>query len=161
MSSSKATAISPVTLDLLSDVNFDVSPATTVSGINETVIRQNSNSSNMADCNLLVDFDIADDVQQLATQVRRFHVLDEDFNLSSINFDFKRAKECNYKAGIFGCNGHENNEDMWSVTCFPTFFLQIVVLRLINKSISDRIQSYFFSFHLLFDVHNGNCLGIF
>lgn len=77
------------------------------------MILQSSNSSDTADCNLLVDFNAEDEMQQVATQVRRFHVLDENFTLSSFNFDFKEEKKCNYKTEMFGYSNHENNEDMW------------------------------------------------
>uniref|UniRef100_A0A1I8ES16 Uncharacterized protein n=1 Tax=Wuchereria bancrofti TaxID=6293 RepID=A0A1I8ES16_WUCBA len=105
----KTTAVSPVTLNLLSAVNFDASRAATASGINETMILQSSNPSDMTDCNLLVDFNGANEVQQVATEVRHFHVLDEDFTLSSFNFDFKKAKS---KAEIFGYSNYQDNKDI-------------------------------------------------
>ncbi|CAG9532276.1 unnamed protein product [Cercopithifilaria johnstoni] len=105
------TTVSPVTLNLLNSINFDAPPAATTIGINETAILQSSNSSDIADCNLLVDLNDADEIQQVATPVRHYHVLDEDFNLSSFNFDFEEEKKC--KAKMLGCNNHESNEDMW------------------------------------------------
>ncbi|VBB32837.1 unnamed protein product [Acanthocheilonema viteae] len=108
----KAATVSPVTSNSFSNVNFDTSPAATARHINETMVLQSSNSSDMAGCNLLVDLNVVDEVQQVATQVRHFHVLDEDFSLSSLNFDFDEAKKCNYKAEMFSHNNHENNEDM-------------------------------------------------
>ncbi|EJD75975.1 hypothetical protein LOAG_16973 [Loa loa] len=109
----KATAVSPVTLDLLSAVNFNTSRAATVNDINETIILQSSNSSDMTDSNLLVDFNAADEAQEVATQVRQFHILDENFTLSSFDFDFKDTKECNYETEMFGCSNHENNGNIW------------------------------------------------
>ncbi|EJW82871.1 hypothetical protein WUBG_06221 [Wuchereria bancrofti] len=40
-----------------------------------------------------------------------FHVLDEDFTLSSFNFDFKKAKS---KAEIFGYSNYQDNKDICS-----------------------------------------------
>uniref|UniRef100_A0A0R3RHA9 Tudor domain-containing protein n=1 Tax=Elaeophora elaphi TaxID=1147741 RepID=A0A0R3RHA9_9BILA len=108
----KAIKVSPVTVNLLSDVNFNASPTAALNDINETVILQSSNSSDIADCNLLIDLDVADEVQQVTAQARHFHVLDEDFTLSSFNFDHEEAKKCSYEAEMFGCSNHENNEKM-------------------------------------------------
>ncbi|MCP9263438.1 Protein Mpv17 [Dirofilaria immitis] len=100
----KAAAVSPITLNLLSTVDFDVSHTATTSGINETVLLECSNSSDIADnCNLLVDLDDVNEIQQVATQVRQFHIIDEDFTLSSFNFNVKEGNE-----NI--CMGSQNKE---------------------------------------------------
>ncbi|VDN81187.1 unnamed protein product [Brugia pahangi] len=105
----KPTAVSPVTLNLLSTVNFDASHAATASGINETMILQNPNPPDVTDRNLLVDFNVANEVQQVAPDVRHLHILDEDFTLSSFNFDFKEAKS---KAEMFGYSNYQDSKDV-------------------------------------------------
>ncbi|VDK89024.1 unnamed protein product [Litomosoides sigmodontis] len=98
------------TLNLLGHVNFHTSSTPIASDINETAILQSSNSSDVPDSNLLIDFSTEGEVQQGETQTRHFHVLDEDFNLSLFNFDFKEANKCNYKAEVLDCNNHENQD---------------------------------------------------
>lgn len=66
----------------------------------------------MPDSNLLVDFNSEDEAQQGKTEIRHFHVLDEDLNLSLFNFDFKESKKDNYKAKMLDCN-KQGSGDMW------------------------------------------------
>uniref|UniRef100_A0A2K6VYG0 Uncharacterized protein n=1 Tax=Onchocerca volvulus TaxID=6282 RepID=A0A2K6VYG0_ONCVO len=110
---SKATAISPVTINLLNTVDFDTSHAATTSGINETVLLESSYCSDRADnCNLLVNFDAADEMKQIeSSTVRQFHVIDEDF-IPSFNFDVREKTKCNYETEMFNCFNHENNESI-------------------------------------------------
>uniref|UniRef100_A0A915PTZ0 Tudor domain-containing protein n=1 Tax=Setaria digitata TaxID=48799 RepID=A0A915PTZ0_9BILA len=111
---SNTAAVSSVTLNLLATIDFDA-PNTTTNYINETMLMRSSTSSDATNypsrSDLLVDFNAADDAQTIDAKVRQFHVLDDDFTLSSFHFDVNKEKKNNCEAEMHDCN-HRNGENI-------------------------------------------------
>lgn len=86
--------------------------------MSETVLLQSSPGPTCSEAtvpsqsNLLVDFGDTDKVQPVTKLVRQFHIVDESFAVSSMNFENDGEKKSSYGAEICGCSDNEYGDDM-------------------------------------------------